>query len=86
MRQNAQTDATPPITPTADAAANAVPFCRARISETGAEVRGSPMNHPLTPGPHLRPASVAAAMRRGVRTSFSARTMAAAYSASEWRA
>jgi len=80
VRQNTQRDATPPSTPTAEAAANGGPLCRVRIRETGAEVSGRPMSHPLTPGPHLRPASVAAAMRIGARMSLRIRIMSLARS------
>src|SRR5437016_3056983 len=71
--QKQATPTRPASVPTAARAANPGPCSRARNTETGPDVSGSPASQPPTAGPHRRPASVAAAMRSGVSTTFARR-------------
>ncbi len=57
--------------PSAARAANSGPCSRARIRDTGPDVRGKPASHPPTPGPQRRPASVARRISSGARRAFS---------------
>src|SRR5437667_224572 len=59
--------------PRAAARANAAPWSSARKKTMGPDVSGSPTNQPPTPCPQRRPATLAAPMRAGVRTSLRTR-------------
>ena len=71
--QKQATPTRPASVPTAARAANPGPCSRARNTETGPDVSGSPASQPPTAGPHRRPASVTAAMKSGVSTTFARR-------------
>src|SRR5438093_4336 len=59
--------------PRTPARANAAPWSSARKKTMGPDVSGSPTNQPPTPCPQRRPATLAAPMRAGVRTSLRTR-------------
>ena len=64
-RLNAASETKPKSVPSAARAANSGPCSRARMSDAGPEVIGSPASHPPTAGPQRRPAIVASRMSGG---------------------